>query len=300
MIYQNSNNQLVGSNAYIERRRRVENFLCSQFPIFEKRKQNNEPVLPFFGLDESDPEEIERAKNLGMSRIDKITTNPNYLYKALLREIERRKERKKDLKNIDRFFILNKIFQNNPEIPISVEVNSLTTQQMIDEARLIRDKLNNPPNLVIKIPASGDKLETKWTGISAIEKLKCENPPFKINCTAIFNPGQAIFPALAGASFLSIFISRNPKYDQIPPLFDFIRLMEVLIVQQISIPVIAASIHDTATVIDIWTNGADGITAMFSDVWDSLLFGLRNNVCLNDFLESHQKAELKEIELLNS
>ncbi len=80
--------------------------------------------------------------------------------------------------------------------PISGEVISLDAEGMISEGREIA-KIHK--NMVVKIPMTAE-------GLKAVKVLSSEN--IKTNVTLVFSPNQALFAALAGATYVSPFIGR--------------------------------------------------------------------------------------------
>ncbi|GAH07747.1 unnamed protein product, partial [marine sediment metagenome] len=80
--------------------------------------------------------------------------------------------------------------------PISVEVLVEGTQAMTQQAKLISSWA---PNIVVKIPATSDGLEA--TSALAREKIK-------VNFTLCFSLNQALLGALAGATYVSLFVGR--------------------------------------------------------------------------------------------
>lgn len=80
--------------------------------------------------------------------------------------------------------------------PISGEVISLKAEEMVEEGREIA-KMH--PNMVVKIPMTKD-------GLKAVKTLSQEG--IKTNVTLIFSANQALFAALAGATYVSPFVGR--------------------------------------------------------------------------------------------
>jgi transaldolase len=80
--------------------------------------------------------------------------------------------------------------------PVSVEVISEDAEAMIKEARV---KAAWAPNVNIKIPITAD-------GLHATSVLSKED--IKVNMTLCFSANQALLGALAGATYVSIFVGR--------------------------------------------------------------------------------------------
>jgi len=114
--------------------------------------------------------------------------------------------------------------------PISAEVLSLETAEMVAEARQLAAI---HPNIVIKIPMTAE-------GLRAVATLTKEG--IRTNVTLIFSANQALLAARAGASFVSPFVGRLDDVGQ-----DGIYLVEEIVdifrQHELSTQVIAASIR---------------------------------------------------------
>ena len=130
-----------------------------------------------FFIDTADINEIKAAMEMGM--VDGVTTNPTLISKTGKPFLEVAKE----------------ILETVPG-PVSLEVVSLDTQGMVDEARQLA-KLGD--NVVIKIPMTTE-------GLRAVKILSEEG--IKTNVTLVFSPLQALLAAKAGATFVSPFVGR--------------------------------------------------------------------------------------------
>lgn len=130
-----------------------------------------------FFIDTADINEIKAAMEMGM--VDGVTTNPTLISKTGRPFLEVAKE----------------IIETVPG-PVSLEVVSLDTQGMVDEARQLA-KLGD--NVVIKIPMTTE-------GLKAVKILSEEG--IKTNVTLVFSPLQALLAAKAGATFVSPFVGR--------------------------------------------------------------------------------------------
>ncbi|GAB6075555.1 fructose-6-phosphate aldolase [Desulfurobacterium crinifex] len=130
-----------------------------------------------FFIDTADINEIKAAMEMGM--VDGVTTNPTLISKTGRPFLEVAKE----------------IIETVPG-PVSLEVVSLNTQGMVDEARQLA-KLGD--NVVIKIPMTTE-------GLKAVKILSEEG--IKTNVTLVFSPLQALLAAKAGATFVSPFVGR--------------------------------------------------------------------------------------------
>jgi transaldolase len=134
-------------------------------------------MMKFF-IDTANPEEIKKAYEMGV--IDGVTTNPTLISKE-----------KKDFE-----FLIEEICKIAKGLPISLEVLSLNSEGMIEEARRL-SKMGE--NIVVKIPMTTE-------GLKAIKVLVSEG--IKTNTTLVFSPTQALLAAKAGTTYVSPFIGR--------------------------------------------------------------------------------------------
>ena len=129
-------------------------------------------------LDTGDVEAIRKANDTGL--IDGVTTNPSHIAKT----------QKK----------FNDVIEEICSIisgPVSVEAVSDTTENLIEDAVRLA---SIAPNVVIKIPMTVE-------GLRAVPILE-EQKDIKTNVTMIFSSTQSFLAMKAGASFVSIVLSR--------------------------------------------------------------------------------------------
>ena len=129
-------------------------------------------------LDTGDTEAIRKAYDTGL--IDGVTTNPSHIAKT---------QRK-----------FNDVIEEICSIvpgPVSVEAVSDTMEKLIEEAVRLA---SIAPNVVIKIPMTVE-------GLRAVPILE-EQKNVKTNVTMIFSSTQSFLAMKAGASFVSIVLSR--------------------------------------------------------------------------------------------
>ena len=131
-----------------------------------------------FFIDTANPDEINRAYEMGV--IDGVTTNPTLISKE-----------KKDFESL-----IEEICKIIKGLPISLEVLSLNSEGMIEEARRLS---RMGENIVVKIPMTTE-------GLKAIKVLVSEG--IKTNTTLVFSPTQALLAAKAGTTYVSPFIGR--------------------------------------------------------------------------------------------
>jgi transaldolase len=129
-------------------------------------------------LDTANIEQIKQAARLGI--ISGVTTNPTLVAKESTSDYE----------------TVTKQICSIVAGPVSVEVIAGDTDAMIKEART---KALWAPNVNIKIPITAD-------GLRATTVLRKDN--IKVNMTLCFSANQALLGALAGATYVSIFVGR--------------------------------------------------------------------------------------------
>ncbi len=137
-----------------------------------------------FFIDTANPGEIRKAYEMGV--IDGVTTNPTLISKE----------------NRDFSSLIEEICKIIQGLPISLEVISLKSEGMIEEARTLA-KLGE--NVVVKIPMTVE-------GLKAIKVLVSEG--IKTNTTLVFSPTQALLAAKAGTTYVSPFIGRLDDISQ--------------------------------------------------------------------------------------
>ena len=184
-------------------------------------------------IDTANVEEIKKANDMGV--ICGVTTNPSLIAKEGRDFMEVVKE-------------IVAIVDG----PISAEVISLEADKMVEEAKEIYAKINNP-NLVIKIPMCAE-------GLKATKRLAEMN--IKTNVTLIFSAAQALLAAKAGASFVSPFVGRLDDIGR-TGLELIEEIAEIFEVQGIETEIIAASIRNPIHVTDAAKAGCDIATVPY-------------------------------------
>jgi transaldolase len=129
-------------------------------------------------LDTGDVEAVRKAHNTGL--IDGVTTNPSHIAKSGGKFEE----------------VVKEICSIVPG-PISAEVLAEDAQGMVAEAQQIAAIA---PNVVVKIPMTVE-------GMKAVPVLEKEKN-IKTNVTMVFSSTQAFLAMKAGATFVSIVLSR--------------------------------------------------------------------------------------------
>jgi len=133
-------------------------------------------------LDTADVDAIRRARDTGLLR--GVTTNPSHVAKA------------------GRVFedVVEEILPLVPE-HVSVEAVAETAEGLVKEAERLAAF---GPGIVIKIPMTRE-------GLKAVPILEKEKK-IRTNVTMVFSPTQAHLAMSAGASFVSLVLSRLDKY----------------------------------------------------------------------------------------
>ncbi|MFC1916647.1 fructose-6-phosphate aldolase [Chloroflexota bacterium] len=164
-------------------------------------------------LDTANIDQIRQAAKLGI--ISGVTTNPSLVSK----------EATADYKTM-----VSEICSIVPDGCVSVEALAEEAQAMIAEARHIFTWM---PNIAVKIPATAAGLEA--TSVLAREDIK-------VNFTLCFSPNQALLGALAGATYVSVFVGRldDAGHDGMQVVKD---VVDVFKHYQLPTQVIAASIR---------------------------------------------------------
>lgn len=184
-------------------------------------------------LDTANINEIEKGLEWGVIR--GVTTNPSLVAKE--GSISFRQHVKK----------IAEIVKG----PVSAEVISTDTEEMITEARSLSSL---DPNIVVKIPMIQN-------GIAATKKLSSEGIP--VNVTLVFSPQQALLAALAGAAYVSPFVGRLDDIgeDGIGLVRD---IAQIFSIHNIKTEIIAASIRHPRHVFDAVVAGAHVVTLPFN------------------------------------
>lgn len=188
-------------------------------------------------IDSANLQEIEEALIRGFPR--GITTNPSLLSKE---------ERCDFTLHIQR--IIELLQRHGYDIPLSVEVFTADSREMLAQAERFVTAFGHYPNLNVKIPIG-------WNELTVIRELRRQG--VKVNCTCCMSFNQAVMAALAGANYVSIFAGRirDIGYDA----FSIIAQVRVLF-KEWSVPseIIVGSIRHIHDVNDALRAGADIVT----------------------------------------
>ncbi len=215
-----------------------------------------------FFIDTADINEIKAALEMGM--VDGVTTNPTLISKTGRPFLEVAKE----------------ILETVPG-PVSLEVVSLDTQGMVDEARQLA-KLGE--NVVIKIPMTVE-------GLKAVKILSEDG--IKTNVTLVFSPLQALLAAKAGATFVSPFVGRldDIGHDGMELIAQIVQIYDNY---GFDTEIIVASIRHPQHVLQAALLGADIATIPFK-VINQLAKHPLTDVGIERFLEDWAKVPDKDL-----
>jgi transaldolase len=185
-------------------------------------------------LDTANIDQIKQAAQLGI--ISGVTTNPSLLSKEATSDYEA---------------VTRKICSIISG-PVSVEVLSEDADSMIKEAHV---KSSWAPNVNVKIPITAD-------GLRATSALSKDN--IKVNMTLCFSANQALLGALAGATYVSIFVGRmdDAGQDGMQVVEDVIAILDNY--PELDAQVIAASIRNPLHCTQAALIGADIATVPYS------------------------------------
>lgn len=214
-----------------------------------------------FFIDTANLDEIREAQDLGV--LDGVTTNPSLMAKEGITGEANILKHYKDICNI---------VDDN----VSAEVIATEFDKMVAEGKELA-KIDD--KIVVKVPMIRD-------GVKAISALTAEG--IRTNCTLIFNAGQAILAAKAGASYVSPFIGR----------LDDISMDGLALIEQIvgiydnygfETEVLAASIRHNMHLIQCAEIGADVATCPLSVITGLLKHPLTDSG-LEKFLADYKKS----------
>ena len=214
-----------------------------------------------FFIDTANPVEIKKAYEMGV--IDGVTTNPTLISKE----------------NKDFGSLIKEISDIVQGLPISLEVLSLRSEGMIEEAQKLSEM---GQNIVVKIPMTGE-------GLKAIKVLISEG--IKTNTTLVFSPTQALLAAKAGTTYVSPFIGRLDDVSQTG--MDLVRqIMTIFNNYGFESEVIVASIRHPVHVLEAALIGADVATIPYK-VIEQLIKHPLTDIGIERFLEDWKKVPKK-------
>lgn len=185
-----------------------------------------------FFVDTANLEQIKEANALGV--LDGVTTNPSLMAKEGIAG---------DKSCREHYLRICQIVDGD----VSAEVLSTTYEDMVKEGRELAALHKN---IVVKVPATED-------GIKTVRTLSSEG--IRTNCTLIFNLGQALLAAKAGATYVSPFVGRvdDISGDGVGLIGQIVNVFRYY---GFRTEVLAASIRHTRHIIECLEVGADVAT----------------------------------------
>lgn len=211
-------------------------------------------------IDTANVDEIKRVSKWGI--LDGVTTNPSLIAKE-----------GRDIKEV-----VEEIC-SIVDGPISAEVISLNSEEMVEEAKELA-KIHK--NIVIKIPMCEE-------GLKAVSVLSKEG--IKTNVTLIFSAQQALLAAKAGASFVSPFAGRLDDIgsDGLQVVAD---IAEIFYNYDIQTEIIAASIRHPMHVLNAAKAGAHISTIPYKVLSQMLKHPLTDSG-IETFMKDYEKQNSK-------
>ncbi len=209
-------------------------------------------------LDTAQVDEVRRAAAWGV--VTGVTTNPTLMARA----------------GGDPETILRTIAGLIPG-PISAEVIATDVEGMVREGRHLASLADN---IVVKIPMTA-------AGLEATHRLSREG--IRVNVTLVFQPGQALLAARAGASFVSPFVGRLDDIGE-DGIGLVAEIVEIFRTHRLPARVLAASIRHPRHVIAAARVGAD-IATMPMAVLEQLMRHPLTDAGLERFLADWQAAQ---------
>ncbi|EKP94678.1 fructose-6-phosphate aldolase [Thermaerobacter subterraneus] len=209
-------------------------------------------------LDTAQVDEVRRAAAWGV--VTGVTTNPTLMARA----------------GGDPETILRTIAGLIPG-PISAEVIATDVDGMVREGRHLASLADN---IVVKIPMTA-------AGLEATHRLSREG--IRVNVTLVFQPGQALLAARAGASFVSPFVGRLDDIGE-DGIGLVAEIVEIFRTHRLPARVLAASIRHPRHVIAAARVGAD-VATMPMAVLEQLMRHPLTDAGLERFLADWQAAQ---------
>ena len=214
-----------------------------------------------FFIDTASLADIQEAHDLGV--LDGVTTNPSLMAKE-------------NISGTDNIRAHYKAICDIVDDNVSAEVIATEYEEMLKEGRELA-KIDD--KIVVKIPMIKD-------GVKAIKQLSSEG--IRINCTLIFNAGQALLAAKAGASYVSPFIGRIDDIS-IDGLELIAQIVHIFDNYGFETEVLAASIRHNMHLIKCAEIGADVATCPLKVITGLLKHPL-TDIGLENFLADYRRV----------
>jgi transaldolase len=213
-----------------------------------------------FFIDTANLDQIRTAHEMGI--LDGVTTNPSLMAKE-------------GITGKDNIMAHYMKICDLVDGDVSAEVISTDFKGMIEEGEYLASL---HPQIVVKVPVIAD-------GIKAIKYLTGKG--IRTNCTLIFNPGQALLAAKAGASYVSPFIGRLDDIGE-DGMELIYKLVDIFDIYGIETEIIAASIRNTSHILKCMEAGAHVATCPLEAITGLLKHPLTESG-LEKFLSDHRK-----------
>lgn len=215
-----------------------------------------------FFIDTANLDQIKEANELGI--LDGVTTNPSLMAKEGIKGHDAIVKHYKDICEM-------------VDGDISAEVVSTEFKDIVEEGKKLAAI---HPNIVVKVPMIKDGVKAiKWFTDNGI----------KTNCTLVFNAGQAILCAKAGAKYVSPFVGRIDDTG-----WDGVQLVEQIVhiynIQGFKTQVLAASMRSPNHIIRCAEVGAHVVTSPLESILGLLKHPL-TDVGLAKFLDDAKKLQ---------
>ena len=243
-------------------------------------------------VDSADPKEIEEALRRGLQG---VTTNPSLTAKQPVIKAKSPFDQYVNHMNSIAEICANHQMEDKDVPSLSVEVFSLEPEEMLDQARKIREFIPYE-NLAIKIPVSYDDGMVKRDYLPIIHELSLE---MKINCTCCFSASQLQLASQAGAQYVSLFYNRLIDYFNALPnsrgngqelALDELRVTRRYLDSnpKLESRIILGSIRNNYDIVNGWLNGADIVTTSLK-VLPGLIYHPATDKSVKGFDEDIQK-----------
>ncbi len=214
-----------------------------------------------FFIDTANLQHIREAQDLGI--LDGVTTNPSLMAKEGITGHEN---------ILQHYRAICEIVDGD----VSAEVIATDFEGMVREGEALAVLHDN---IVVKIPMIKD-------GVKALKHFSSKG--IKTNCTLIFNAGQALMAAKAGATYVSPFIGRldDISFDGMDLIAQIVHIYQNY---GIKTQVLAASVRNNLHIVKCAEAGSDVITAPLSAITGLLKHPL-TDIGLAQFLADHAKG----------
>lgn len=214
-----------------------------------------------FFIDTANLDQIREAAGLGI--LDGVTTNPSLMAKEGIKGEENIKNHYVNICNI-------------VDGHVSAEVIATDYEGMIQEGE---ELASLHEQIVVKVPCTRE-------GIKAIRYFS--DREIRTNCTLVFNAGQALLAAKAGATYVSPFVGRldDISWDGVALIKQIVGIYHYYGYET---QVLAASIRHTLHIIQCMEAGADVATCPLDAILGMLKHPL-TDIGLEKFLADYKKV----------